>query len=93
MYNNYLLIYQADSLTIMREKCSQNPNAEECTQIKLQMEDLLRKCSAMATPVSACDDVKNKYCFIWPRELYCYSSGGGGQVRFKYIVFFLILYF
>ncbi len=70
----------------MREKCSQNPFADECTRIKQQMEDLLRKCSNMATPVSACTDVKDKYCFIWPRELYCFiSGGGGGQVCFEYI--------
>jgi hypothetical protein len=64
----------------MREKCSKNPYASECTQIKSQMEDLLRKCKDMATPVSACTDVKDKYCFIWPNELYCYTfSGGGGS--------------
>jgi hypothetical protein len=73
----------------MREKCAQNPYAEDCTRIKSQMEDLLRKCRDMLTPVSACDDVKSKYCVIWPRELYCYTSnGGGGQVRFQYIVLF-----
>jgi hypothetical protein len=74
----------------MREKCAQNPYAVECTQIKQQMEDLLRKCNNMATPVSACTDVKDKYCFIWPKELYCYTygGGGGGQVCVKCMNFF-----
>lgn len=58
----------------MRERCAQNPSASECTSVKLQMEDLLRKCAGMATPVSACQDVKSKYCYIWPRGLYCGAS-------------------
>lgn len=68
----------------MRENCARIPAAAECTNIKNQMEDLLRKCNTMATPVSACYDVKTKYCFIWPRELFCLTSGigGGGQVCF-----------
>jgi hypothetical protein len=70
----------------MREKCAQNPYADECIRIKQQMEDLLRKCNDMVTPVSACQDVKDKYCFIWPTELYCYGSSGG-QVCFECIVF------
>ncbi|CAF3915612.1 unnamed protein product, partial [Adineta steineri] len=69
---------QTDALSIMRDKCAKEPNAEECTRIRSQMEDLLRKCRDMATPVSACDDVRGKYCTIWPKELFCYSSGGGG---------------
>jgi hypothetical protein len=74
----------------MREKCSQNPYAEDCTRIKQQMEDLLRKCNDMVTPVAACSEVGSKYCFIWPTELYCYTSGGsgGGQVCFTYIFSF-----
>ncbi|CAF3725082.1 unnamed protein product [Rotaria sordida] len=70
----------ADSLVVMRERCAKTPYVDECTGVKSQMEDLLRKCRAMVTPVPACDDVKNKYCFIWPSELYCYgfNSGGGG---------------
>ncbi len=74
----------------MREKCAQNPYADECTRIKQQMEDLLRKCNDMVSPVPACKDVRDKYCVIWPRKLYCYSSsyGGGGQVRFSMRVFF-----
>ena len=66
----------------MKEKCTQNPYAEECTRIKQQMEDLLRKCNDMVTPVEACSEVRSKYCFIWPNELYCYSSGGGSSVCF-----------
>ncbi|CAF1529821.1 unnamed protein product [Didymodactylos carnosus] len=58
----------------MRDQCTKNPYAEECSRIKTQMEDLLRKCRDMTTPVSACDDVKTKYCYIFPTELYCYSS-------------------
>ncbi|CAF3334446.1 unnamed protein product [Rotaria socialis] len=75
-----------DSLTIMREKCAKNPYDEDCIRIKQQMEDLLRKCSAMATPVSACSDVKGKFCAIWSTELYCFISnngGGGSQVTTK----------
>jgi hypothetical protein len=76
-------------LNVLREKCDKNPYLDECTQIKRQMEDLLRKCNDMVTPVSACQDVKYKYCFIWPKELYCYSNnGGGGQVCFECTVFF-----
>jgi hypothetical protein len=77
----------------MREKCTQNPYDGDCTRIKSQMEDLLRKCNEMVSPVSSCSDVKSKYCVIWPRELYCYSSGGGGQVRFEYTGFFLLILF
>ena len=65
----------------MREKCAQNPSAAECTSIKQQMEDLLRKCRLMVTPVSACQEVSTKYCFIWPKEHYCLTSGG--QVRIE----------
>ena len=63
------------------------------------MEDLLRKCGQMASPVSACKEVRDKYCVIWPRELYCLTSGGGGgggggSVRIKTIsLFFLIVHF
>ncbi|UJR30295.1 hypothetical protein I4U23_017833 [Adineta vaga] len=71
---------QTDSLNVMRDKCAKTPGATECTQIKSQMEDLLRKCNDMVTQVSACGDVRSKYCYIWPRELFCYSSGGGSQV-------------
>jgi hypothetical protein len=80
-------------LIVLRDKCNQNPYADECIQIKQQMEDLLRKCNDMVTPVAACTDVRLKYCFIWPKELYCYGSsgGGGGQVCFEYIVFFCLL--
>ncbi|CAF4923984.1 unnamed protein product [Rotaria sp. Silwood1] len=60
-----------DSLIVMRERCAQTPNVDECTRVKSQMEDLLRKCREMVTPVPACNDVKDKYCFIWPKELYC----------------------
>ena len=59
---------------MMREKCSKDPNAEECRHIKQQMEDLLRKCKDMVSPVSACVEVQQKYCTIWPRELFCYVS-------------------
>lgn len=62
----------------MRDQCAKTPYADECTRVKAQMEDLLRKCSDMATPVAACTDVRSKYCFIWPRELYCFGSSGGG---------------
>ncbi|CAF4266421.1 unnamed protein product, partial [Rotaria magnacalcarata] len=70
----------------MREKCAKNPYEEDCIRVKQQMEDLLRKCSAMATPVSACSDVKSKFCAIWSTELYCFISnngGGGSQVTTK----------
>lgn len=63
----------------MRDKCQKNPSLDECVQIKSQMEDLLRKCQTMATPVSACGDVRTKYCIIWSRELFCYLSPGGGN--------------
>lgn len=65
-------------MTVMRDKCQKTPSADECIQIKAQMEDLLRKCQTMITPVSACGDVRSRYCFIWPRELFCYVSPGGG---------------
>lgn len=74
----------------MKEKCAQNPYAEECTRIKAQMEDLLRKCNDMVTPVSACQDVRSKYCYIWPKELYCYGSG---SVRIIYNLFVLKYFF
>lgn len=62
----------------MRDRCTQTPTVDECIRVKIQMEDLLRKCRDMITPVAACNDVRSKYCFIWPRELYCYISTGGG---------------
>lgn len=68
-----------DPLIEMRDKCQKNPSVDECVQIKSQMEDLLRKCQNMATSVSACGDVRTKYCVIWPRELFCYLSPGGGN--------------
>ena len=77
----------------MREQCSRTPFVVECTRVKQQMEDLLRKCRDMATPVSACGDVRTKYCYIWPKELFCYSSSGGGggsgsnQVRLPHLTF------
>lgn len=73
----------------MRDQCAKNPYADECTRVKTQMEDLLRKCNEMATPVQACNDVKQKYCFIWPRELYCIGYSGGGQVCL--VLFFFTL--
>ncbi|CAF4343131.1 unnamed protein product, partial [Didymodactylos carnosus] len=64
----------SDSLNVMRVHCTKNPSLEDCTRIKKQMEDLLRKCREMRTPVSACNAVKDKYCYVFPTELYCYTS-------------------
>ncbi|CAF2962193.1 unnamed protein product [Rotaria sp. Silwood2] len=72
---------ETDSLIVMRDRCADTPYADECTRVKSQMEDLLRKCSSMVTPVSACNDVRTRYCFIWPRELYCFGSGGQVTVK------------
>lgn len=57
------------------------------------MEDLLRKCSGMSTPIPECREVQTKYCSIWPRELYCLNGGGGGSVRIPTIsLCFLIIH-
>ncbi|CAF1135050.1 unnamed protein product [Adineta ricciae] len=71
---------RTDPLSVLQNTCANTPNAGDCVRIKLQMEDLLRKCNDMVTQVSACGDVRSKYCYIWPAELFCYTSGGGGQV-------------
>jgi hypothetical protein len=77
----------------MRDKCAKNPSIDDCTRLKQQMEDLLRKCKDMTTPVSACVDVRTKYCFMWSKELFCYTSitgnsASGNQVLFAARVWF-----